>query len=210
MAQRLTAWYLLLGLVTAGCGGRSQPAVPVPEPTAPLPTAGIAGQKVTVYPLTLMSADERLGWDSILSPHAAALQRADSIMGALLTERSPEVEWVLPEALRRAAAKAPGLLTDPDHMATSLLRASNLGVIPDPLRSQMRDLTGVAGERYALVPTVLVFDLAPDGRGRAQLGLAMADVRTGMIGWRTLATGEGNDPWSALRTAFKKLTPSLP
>lgn len=210
MAQRLTAWCVALGLATAGCGSSHQPAVPVPAPTAPLPTAGIAGQQVTVYPLTLMSADERLGWDTALTPHVEALHRADSIMGAMLTERSPEVQWVLPAALRHAAAQAPGLLTDPDQMATSILRASNLTVIPDPLRSQMRNLTGVAGGRYALVPTVLVFEAAPDGRGRAQLDLVLADVRTGMIGWRTIASGEGDDPWSALRAAFKKLTPDLP
>jgi hypothetical protein len=209
VAQRLIALVGMLAIATAGCRS-SQPAVPVPAPTAPLPTAGLAGQKVTVYPLTLLSADEALGWDTALTPHTAALHRADSIMGALLTERSPEVTWVLPNALRRAAARAPGLLTDPDHMATAILRAPNVRAIPDPLRSQMRDLTGVAGERYALVPTALVF--VPDslGGGEAELDLVIVDVRTGTLGWRTIARGDGTTPWSALRAAFKKLTPGLP
>lgn len=209
MAQRLIVLVGALAIATAGCSS-SQPAVPVPVPAAPLPTAGLAGQKVTVYPLTLLSADESLDWDRQLVPHDSALRRADRIMGALLQERSPEVEWVLPPVLRRAAARAPGLLTDPDRMATAILRAPRLSTIPDPLRSQMRELTGVAGERYALVPTALVFVPDSNGRGAAELELVLADVRTGLVGWRTLARGTGADPWSALRAAFKTLTPGLP
>ena len=206
MAQRLIALLALAG-ATAGCGS-SQPAVTVPA--APLPTGGIAGQEVTVYPLTLLSADETLGWTSRLTPRREALARADSIIAELLEERSPEVIWILPDELRRAARRAPGLLAQPDQMGTALLRFPNASRIPDPLRSQMRGLTGVAGGRYALVPASLVFTVTDEGRGRAELTLVIADVRTGLVGWRTVAHADGDDPWSALRDALKTLTPGLP
>jgi hypothetical protein len=102
------------------------------------------------------------------------------------------------------------MLTDPDQMATALLRSAELTVVPDPLRSQMRALTGVAADRYALVPASLVFLADPGGRARAELTVVLIDVRTGAIGWRTVAWGVGDGPWDALRAALKALTPGLP
>jgi hypothetical protein len=209
MAQRLRPATAVLALLAA-CGGRQAEPQTGPAPVAPLPTGGIAGQAVTVYPMTLISAEPSLGWDSLIGPRAAALARADSLIGAMLEGRSPEVTWVLPAALRRAAAQAPGMLGDPDRMGTALLRSAELKQVPDPLRSQMRNLNGVAGGRYALVPASLLYYRTPEGRGRAELTLVVADVRTGLIEWRTVAHAVADDPWTALRDAFKTLTPGLP
>jgi hypothetical protein len=202
-----------LSLALAGCGGGRPPQdqqPPAPLPASPLPTSGISGQDVTVYPLTLISAETTLGWEAQFGDRRAALDRADSIIGALLEARSPEVKWVLPPALRRAASQAPGMLGDPDRMSTALLRVPELKQIPDPLRSQMRNLTGVAGGRYALVPASLLYYRTPEGQGRAELTVVIVDVRTGVIEWRTMAHAVGTDPWATLRDAFKTLTPGLP
>ena len=211
MVRRCAA--ALAVLVAAACGGhQAEPEHVTPEPpqAAPLPTAGISGQDVAVYPLTMVIAAENLHWDTLLGTRKAQIEKADSLLGALLQERSPEVNWALPPKLRRAAEQAPGLLTNPDQMATSLLRGPEQTQIPDPLRSQMRQLNGVANARYALIPASLFFVKAKSGQGRAELTLVMADVRTGLIGWRTVATAEGTDPWTALRLAIKSLVPGLP
>jgi hypothetical protein len=197
-------------LLAAACGPKPPPQNAAPVPASPLPTAGIAGQEVSVYPLTLLSAAADLQWEVQLTPHRAALARADSIIAALLTERSPEVLWILPPALRHAAAQAPGMLADPDRIGTALLRGPKVEVIPDPLRSQMRQLNAIAGGRYAFVPASLIYVPTPDGRGRAELTVVLADVRTGVVGWRTVANAEGAAPWSALIAAVKTLTPGLP
>jgi hypothetical protein len=210
MAPRSSVVALSCVLLTVACGAKHLPENAAPVPALPLPTAGLAGQDVPVYPLTLLSADVALGWQAALTPHRDALARADSIIGALLTERSPEVSWVLPPALRHAAAQAPGLLADPDRIGTALLRSPGLEILPDPLRSQMRQLNAVSGGRYAFVPAALVYLQTPDGRARAELTVILADVRTGQIGWRTVANAEGPDPWTALIAAFKTLTPGLP
>lgn len=216
MAERVRGFVavavVLAAAGLAACGGKG-PAdgqAAAPEPTLPLPTAGIAGQRVAVYPLTLVTAAEGLGWQPYLAARREALDRADSIIAALLAERSPEVTWVPPAELRRAAARAPGMLANPDQMGTALLRSPGVEQIPDPLRSQMRSLNGVAADRYALIPAALVFTRTPEGRGQAELMLVMGDVRTGLLPWRTVARGEGADPWEALRVAFKTLTPGLP
>ncbi|NIN10334.1 MAG: hypothetical protein GTN62_03310 [Gemmatimonadales bacterium] len=210
MARRVVAGLAVLAVMGAAGCGTTQPAASVPPEPLPLPTAGIAGRPVTLYPLTLIAADPALGWADLIGERQEALQRADSLIGAFLTERSPEVNWVLPEALRQAARRAPGMLVGPDRMGTALLREPSITVIPDPLRSQMRNLTGVAGDRYALVPASLTFYATQSGSGRAELSVIMADVRNGIVGWRTIAHGEGTDPWTALWSALRTMVPDLP
>lgn len=201
---------LLSGVLVSGCGGRG-PDDAAPAPGSALPTAGLAGLRVAVYPLTMIAADESTGWGDALVPRRAALDRADSLIGEALAQRSPEVAWVHVPEVRRTARRGTGILADPDQMGTALLRAPGIRIIPDPLRSQLRNLTGAAADRYALVPASLVFLPSDDGvGGRAELTLVLADVRTGAVGWRTVARATGSGPWDALWRALKTLTPDLP
>ncbi len=208
MARLLRAVLVIGGVIGAAGCGTSQPAADIAP--LPLPTAGIAGREVTVYPLTLIATALQLNWSDAVGPRREALARADSLLHAFLVERAPEVTWIAPEALRQAARQAPGMVADPDRMATAMLRSPGLSTVPDPLRSQMRVLTGVAGDRYALVPASLRFVIAPEERGRAELTLVLADVRLGTLSWRTVAQGEGDDPWAAMREALNTLVPDLP
>jgi len=200
-------------LLVLACGGKKTANPPAPAPTAPLPTAGIAGQHVPVWPLTLVAAEDTLHWDGLIGDRRVTLDKADSIIGTLLTGRAPEVTWVGAAELRRVARRAVGVATDPDQMGTSFLRAEALVDVPDPLRYQMRTLVGIAGGRYALVPAGLVYRHAPGtaaGIATAELSIVLIDTRVGRVGWRTVARGEGSDPWMALTRAVKSLTPGLP
>ncbi|MGH7567616.1 MAG: hypothetical protein ACREL9_01410 [Gemmatimonadales bacterium] len=209
------------------CGGQRADQNPTPEPTAPLPTAGLAGQKVSLLPLTLVAAEDSLHWESVLADRRATLATGDSIIGALLAARAPEVTWVLPDELRRTARRATGVATDPDQLGTAILRAESLVEVPDPLRSQLRTLAALAGSRFAVIPAALVYRRSggpaarrsadpvtagpPDRRtATAQLSIVLVDVRLGRVAWRTVARGEGGDPWTALTGAVKSLTPGLP
>lgn len=205
--------YLWACALAIACGGKKADQPPAPVPTSPLPTAGISGQPVSVWPLTLVAAEDTLHWDALLADRRATLDKCDSIISGLLAGRSPEVTWVPPADLRRAARRAVGIATEPDQMGTSFLRADKLIDIPDPLRYQMRTLVGIAGGRYALVPAGLVYRRAagtPAGVGTAELSVVLVDTRVGKVGWRTVARGEGQDPWTALTRAMKSLTPGLP
>jgi hypothetical protein len=92
------------------------------------------------------------------------------------------------------------MLADPEQMGTALLRADGLTKIPDPLRSQMR-----------LVPASLAYFAADSaGVARAELTMVVAEVRSGTVEWRTVARGEGEDPWAALWDALTSLVPGLP
>ena len=200
------------------CGGRSKPQQPpAPAPTIPLPTAGLAGQPVSLFPLTLVAAEDVLHWDSLVADRRTTLNRADSILGTLLGARAPEVSWVMPEELRRAARRAAGLAADPDRLGTAILRNEQMIDVPDPLRSQLRTLAALGGARFVVMPAALVFKRStplpptpPLGSATAELSIALVDVRLAKVVWRTVARGDGDDPWTALTRAVKALTPGLP
>jgi len=207
----------VVALVAAlGCGGKKSTKEPTPVPTAPLPTAGLAGQRVALTPLALVAAEDTLRLDALIADRRTTLDRCDSIIVTLLAARAPEVTWVGPAELRHVARRAPGIAADPDQMGTPFLRAANVIVVPDPLRYQLRTLMGLVGGRYALVPAGLVFRkpaAGPSGRPadvRAELSVVMIDSRVGRVGFRTMAWGEGEDAWTALTRAVKSLTPGLP
>lgn len=208
-------WRVGVLAVATACGGKAKTSQqPVPAPTAPLPTAGLASTKVPLLPLTLIAADEALGWTGLANQHAA-LAAADSVIGTLITARAPEVTWVLPEELRRQARRSPTFATNPDQMGTAILRSDKMEVVLDPLRSELRALVAIADARYALVPAQLVFKRpiapgTPEGVGTAELTVVIVDARLGRVGWRTVARGDGPDPWTALTHAVKALTPGLP
>lgn len=216
MTNRLKIKYLVVGAwcLASACGGKKSSQTPAPVPTAPLPTAGIAGQRVALTPLALVAAEDSLHWETLLADRRATLDKCDSILGTLLAARAPEVTWAGPAELRRIARRAPGIVTDPDQMGTPLLRATNIVDVPDPLRSQVRTLMGLVGGRYALVPAALVFRRTvgqSDGpTATAELAIVLIDSRVGRVGWRTTARGEGDDPWTALTRAVKNLTPGVP
>ncbi len=227
MTNPLKVKYLVL-LAALACGAKKSGQNSTPAPTAPLPTAGLAGQRVALTPLALVAAEDSLHWDALIGDRRRALDKSDSIVATLLTARAPEVTWVAPAELRQIARRAPGIAADPDQMGTPFLRAENIITVPDPLRYQLRTLMGLAGGRFALVPAGLVYRLKVgrlEGRNAndttfqpsnlppvavAELSLVLIDTRIGKIGWRTTARGEGDDPWSALTRAVKSLTPGLP
>ena len=136
------------------------------------------------------------------------------MIATFLTERAPEMEWILPNQLRAAANRAPSMLPDPDHMGTAVLRAEGLERVPDPLISDMRNLTAVVGDRYVAVPASLVFYHALDGMGRAELTLVIVDVRRNRLVFRTVASAEGSEPWEASARhpagAIRRAVPSQP
>ncbi len=204
----------MLLLAVSACGGKKSDQAPTPAPTAPLPVAGLASVKVPVLPLTLIGADETLGWPQFANQRAA-LASADSVIGALLPVRAPEVTWVLPEELRRQARRSPTFATNPDQMGTAMLRNDRIDFIPDPLRAELRALVAIADARYVLAPAQLVFRRAttpgsPARTGTAELTVVIVDGRLGRVSWRTVARGDGPDPWTALTRAVKALTPGLP
>jgi hypothetical protein len=90
----------------AACSTASVPPAAAQKPQPALAVAPLAGQRVPVLPLTLLTADP--GVEATLpADRVARLAWADSIISDVLLERGPEVTWVLPPELRAAARRAP-------------------------------------------------------------------------------------------------------
>jgi hypothetical protein len=202
-------WCLgVLALVACSAHAQEQPK-PLPA-VQTLATGQLAGQTIAVLPITLVVADPTLESDTIYQPYRerrAALLRADSLVGAGLQARSPEVNWVLPPELRKVARRSAGFVDDPDQMGQAVLRSPKMTKVPDPLRSSLRELVAVVDGRIAMVPASVGFGPEGNGQIRADLTLVLADCRNGKILWRSLAYGRGATPDQALKAAVAAVLP---
>jgi hypothetical protein len=183
-----------------------------PKPPKALNTLALAGEAIAVLPLTLTAVDPALGRDSALGAlrdRKAVRRWADSVIGEGLTERAPEVSWVLPQRLRQIARRNPGMVAEPDQMGQSILRSPKLKRVPDPLRTNLRNLTSFTGGRFAIVPAALAFVRDSSGSLRADLSIALADTRTAAVAWHAVTWGVGSSPDEALYAALAAVLPPL-
>lgn len=173
-----------------------------------LMTTSIAGQPVAVLPLTMVLADRRVPGTGSSAARAMLAHWADSLLADALTERAAEVSWILPPALRVATRRAAGMMPNPDQMGQSVMRSPNLKEVPDPLRSYLRQLLGMAGgARYAFIPAALtIVPLGVNGDSLSvSLSAVLADGRFGKVVWRTLAVGQGENADEAYRAALNTM-----
>lgn len=200
---RWLAAVLLLGACSAATVTPPAAAQDSQRPAAALNVAPLAGQPVPVLPATYIVADSVAGIPAV---HSGAVAWADSIIGEALESRGPEVQWVLPPALRHAARRAPATVTDPDRMGQAILRAPKLDRIPDPLRIYMRSLAAVTNSRMMMVPAAIRFAYAPGGV-RAEVDLVLADARSGSVLWRSRPHATAVTADAALKAAIVQILP---
>ena len=82
------AWCVVGVTAALGCGGKKSEQNPSPQTTAPLPTAGIAGQRVALTPLALVGAEDTLHLGFTVSD--AAVAAIDDFEGTNDTTRRTE------------------------------------------------------------------------------------------------------------------------
>ncbi|MEO8296144.1 MAG: hypothetical protein ABI613_11565 [Gemmatimonadota bacterium] len=197
-------------LSLAGCGKKGALANPGPDqavvPAIPLYTVPLAGEKVTVLPLSLILAERPLSTEAPFTDRIGALRWCDSLLAYALENRAPDVSWVLPAELRRIARRAPGVAPDPDRMGQSVMGAPKLDFMPDPLRSYARSMVALAGGRMLLIPAAASFTPVAAGI-RTDFSIVMADARNGRVIWRSLAVGQGATAEAAMEAALKTMLP---
>lgn len=201
-----------LGLLLAGALGAAAPAVAQDQKEFRghiLATPVLAGQSVPVLTLGGYSADSVLIGDSLLAgweSRAAALTRFDGILGPYLVDNAPDVKWVLPDALRKIARRAPALVPDPDRMGHQVMASARMRRVPEPLASRLRQLVAYSDARHVLLPSSLMFSRDSSGIS-AEVAAELVDARLGNVLWRTYATGKGRSPDAAVRAAIATMVP---
>jgi hypothetical protein len=179
-------------------------------PVLPVPTQSFGGQEVAVMPITMLVVDPSVEADTVfngLRDRRTTLTWADSIIGEALSNRAPEVKWVLPPRLRKLARRAPGLVDDPDAMGQAMLRSPRLRELPDQLQTSLRNLMALVNGRIVFVPAAVGYSKDPNGQVQAQLSLVAADARSGRILWRSVPSGAGPTPGAALAAALASVLP---
>ena len=173
-----------------------------------LAVAPLAGQPIPVLPLSYLSADPPV--DELLPPgREAQLAWADSIIGEMLMRRGPEVDWVLPEALRAVARRAPATVTDPDRMGQAVMRASQVDRTPDPLRSYLRALSAMTNSRTVMIPAAVRFSTDSTGGVRAETVLVVVDTRNGGVMWRSRPVATASTAAAALAATIAHILPDF-
>ncbi len=200
---------LLVALV-ALAAARPAAAQTDKEHNQPLNTSALPGQSVPVLPLTLLVSDRQVVKDSAYAPWRGVTtgnRRADSLLGEVILAREPEVKWILPPELRQVAKRGAGFVPDPDRMGQAILRM-RVEKVPDPLASALRNLTAVAGGRYAFVPSALSFARdSASGGVTAVMWFSLVDSRRDKVLWRTIATGTAATPDEAFLAALDHVFP---
>lgn len=213
MPNQSRVLWSLLALANLACGGHTPAPPPVAgspppkEPIKPLGVAPFAGQQIAVIPITLVVPIDTMERVAPFTTHATAIAWADSVVGAALLARGPEVKWALPPELRKVARRAPTVAPDPDRMGQSMMRERSLETVPDPLRSNLRSMMALLNGRFVLIPAAVAVVPEKGGLVRAEITLVLADTRTGKVVWRTVSWGVASTPTRALAVAMESVLP---
>ncbi|MEO8452472.1 MAG: hypothetical protein ABI647_21950 [Gemmatimonadota bacterium] len=192
---------LALAVVSSGAAQKKKPVARV------LSTSSLSGQSVVVLPITIVVAEPGLKTGALPSGHSALVAWADSVISEALQSRAADVKWKLPPEIRRVAKRGAGFVQEPDFMGQSVLRGWSVEMVPDPLRSHLRRLSAVVGDRLVLVPASIFFRTMPNDSVHVELSVALVDSRLGRVIWRTFTTADADSPTAALEHALTDMLP---
>ena len=164
---------------------------PSPDPTGAAaepshPLAALAAERIVVLPAQQLRGAESLGWAEAVGPAADYLARLDNEIAFAVEQRDVR-DWVFAPAIARSVRRNPTVRVDPYALAVSRLRVAedkNDEPIPEPLGSQLRNLTVITDARYVLLPSELRLEPVagePAGTGRGVLLLYLIDTRASRI-----------------------------
>jgi len=144
----------------------------------------MAGQQVLVLPVQYISFLDGLGWEQAVSDRPAYLARLDTVIALTLTQRGLGGAWTFGPEVARSARMNRILMPDARALSAEWLRGRLLPdqTVRDPLASQVRNLVGLKGSRYAVLPVEVRFE-GKGGTGVAILRLVMIDSRLAQVRW---------------------------
>lgn len=181
----------------AACASQPQTGAS-PVPLRPLER--MAGQQILVFPVQYLSSTDSLGWQHQIPDRAAFLANLDDQIQAAFTARGLGKAWTFGREVERSSRLNSILMPDARSLSAEWLRGRVITdeTVRDPLASQVRNLVGLKGSRYALLPVELRLE-SRAGTGVAILRIVMIDARLAQIRW----VGEvASDPMTTFSPAL--------
>ena len=178
-------------ILAVGCHHSPPAGPPTPTlfPAAPLALSAAATQRIILLPSFGMSVSPEIpiAQRASFGPSAVTLERLDSALAAVLSDRGITRAWILPSALERDFKRSPTYVTDPHLLFEIPLLVPNLAIAntaPSELAAQIRTYVSFHdGSRFVLAPVALRFEPGLGGGVGARLRLVMLDGRTGEVTW---------------------------
>lgn len=162
---------------------------------------GLRGAQVMVLPV-----QEVRGVPSSMRPESEVV--------FALEQRGAEVRWVLPDELRRMAARSPGVELPVENLPVGSFLRVEVQRVGDPLYGHLRRLGAMTGADVALLPIRIRFRPEADERPPAiEIAAALVNVRNGRVYWFGIvegASGPADDPGtlaSAADALARRLSP---
>lgn len=178
--------FFLFATAVLGGACASKPAAEAGSPPVVLrPLERMAAQQILVFPVQYLSSTDSLGWQQQIPNRAAFLANLDDQIEAAMRARGLGHAWTFGREVERASRMNSILMQDARQLSAEWLRGR---VIPeetvrDPLASQVRNLVGLKGSRYCLLPVELRLENRGGGMGVAILRVVMIDARLAQIRW---------------------------
>lgn len=186
LCRTLALPLLSAGLVACG-GGRKV----VPHPGMRFGSVpSLRGQSVMLLPVQIED-----GVPTGLQP--------DAELAYALQERTPRVHWLLPDTLRRIAARNPAIQLPLEGLPVDVFLQAQVERVGDPLYGDLRRLNALTGAPLVLIPVRLRYrrnEQEVDGRTlepTMELSAALVHVQSGRVLWFGIVDGEpggANDP----------------
>jgi hypothetical protein len=173
-----------LAATSIACASKQSEEGVAPSPTVMRPLERMTGQPIVVFPIQYFAATDSLGWQSQIPDRAAFLSRLDEEIEATLAARGLGHTWTFAREVSRAAQLNSILGINAHQLSAEWLRGRVLPdqTVRDPLATQVRQLVGLKGSRYALLPVELRLQ-SHGGTGVATLRVVMIDSRLAQIRW---------------------------
>lgn len=179
-------FFLLAGLLAAGCSSTRRGAPPAPAAaTAP----ALVGMTVMVFPVQFGNVP--VAQDSMLRfPVERAL--LDSEIAYWLPQGAGNVRWILPEQIERTLVRSPTLDIDISNLAINVFQQAQVKRIGDPLFGDLRRLAAVLNARLALIPVAAELIGKTEAEARVQVATAIIDAHDGTVLWFGIMEGEAD------------------
>jgi hypothetical protein len=117
----------------------------------------------------------------------------DAELAFWLPDRSPAVDWLLPDELQRTVDRAPALRVRLAAMPRHIVDAGRRSpYVVDPTYSDLRRLGAVTDATLALMP-VAVRQVGEATQAEIELSVALVDIRGGQVVWMRSVRGRSAD-----------------